>query len=305
MYPDIGELLIEAGVMPDYQPDITRESIIKKIAAYEGLVVRSKTTVDNELLQAASKLKFIARAGAGLDLIDEGECALRGVQIFNAPEANRDAVGEQAVGMLLTLFNKINIGDRQIREGIWEREGNRGMEIIGKTVGIIGFGNMGQAFAQRLNGFKCEILAYDKYKTGFGSNLVKEVSLDELFEKADILSLHTPLTDETYGMVNLTFLNRFSKDITLVNTARGKVVVLHDLIDALNNGKVKSAALDVLENENIDRLTERELVDFNDLVKRENVLFTPHVAGWSFESYEKINKILAAKIKKYIESLAN
>ena len=305
MYPNIGELLIDAGVTPDYQPDINRESVIKKIGAYEGLVVRSKTIVDRELLLAASKLQFIARAGAGLDQIDEDECASRGIQIFNAPEANCSAVGEHAVGMLLTLFNKINIGDRQIRQGIWEREDNRGFEIQGKTIGIIGFGNMGQAFAERLSGFECQILAYDKHRVGFGSILVNEVSLDEVFEKTDILSLHTPLTPETYGMINLAFIEKFSNDITLINTSRGKIVVLRDLIEALNIGKVKSAALDVLENENIDQLSKDEQVYFNDLIKRENVLLSPHVAGWTFESYEKINVILAAKIKKYINSLTN
>lgn len=303
MYPNIEELLINAGVAPDYQPQLSREGLIKKIGNYEGLLVRSKTQIDLEVLKEASKLQFIARAGAGIDIIDEDECASRNVVIFNAAEANRDAVGEHAIGMLLTLINRINIGDQQVREGTWEREGNRGIEIQGKTVGIVGYGNMGQAFAQRLSGFDCKILAYDKYRTGFGSKLTQEVSLTELFEKTDILSLHTPLTSVTQGMINIDFLNRFSKQIILVNTARGKVLILSDLITALDSGKVKAAALDVLENERIDQLNEAEQSAFNNLIKRENVLFSPHVAGWSFESYEKINIVLASKIKAYVNSL--
>ncbi|MEQ9426301.1 MAG: NAD(P)-dependent oxidoreductase [Cyclobacteriaceae bacterium] len=303
MYPGIDILLKEIGITPDYLPDITRSEIIDIIAQYEGLIVRSKIQVDVELLQKAAKLKFIARAGAGIDNIDEVECKKRGITILNAPEANRDAVGEQTIGMLLTLFNRINLADQQVRRGIWEREGNRGYEIQGKTVGIIGFGNMGKAFAKRLQGFDCTITAYDKYRTGFGDELVKEVTLSELFERTDILSLHVPLTHETNRMIDLQFLEKFNKNIVLLNAARGKVVVLNDLIKALDSGKVTAAALDVLENEKIDKLNEAEQQDFSNLIKRDNVLFTPHIAGWSFESYEKINHVLVKKIAHFVGEL--
>jgi len=300
MFPNISELLEEAGLNPDYQPETTREDLISKIGSYEGLIVRSKTKIDQEVLQNANNLKFIARAGAGIDNIDEEACKKRNIVIFNAPEANRDAVGEHAVGMLLSIYSKINIADQEVRQAIWDREGNRGMEVQGKTVGIIGYGNMGSAFAKRLQGFGCRLIAYDKYKTGYEDGIVEEIDLDTLFEESDILSLHVPLTPDTKGMIDLQFLLKFRKKITLINTARGKVVVLRDLITALNTGKVNAAALDVLENEKIDRLSPEEQIDFNELSSKTNVLLTPHIAGWSYESYEKINEILVAKIADWI-----
>ena len=301
MFDNLNDLLSGIGIEPSYEPNITREELIGKIGNFQGLIVRSKTRIDREVLDPAKNLKFIARAGAGIDNIDEEVCAEKNITIFNAPEANRDTVGEQALGMLLSLYHNLNKGDLEVRKGIWEREGNRGIEIYGKTVGIIGFGNMGQAFARRLQGFNCKIIAYDKYKSVFGTSLVSEVDLETLFEESDILSLHVPLTSDTNRMVDGKFLNRFKKSITLINTARGKVVVLRDLIEAIHSGKVKAAALDVLENEKIDQLNEAERRDFSELIKLPNVLLTPHVAGWSFESYEKINDILVEKIGKFIQ----
>lgn len=301
MYPNITELLQDIGIDPVYKPDITREQIMEEIDDYEGLIVRSKTPIDSELLQCAKKLKFIARAGAGIDNIDQSFCKERGITVFNAPEANRDAVGEHAVGMLLSLFNKINTSDKEVRRGIWDREGNRGTEIQGKTVGIIGFGNMGTAFARRLRGFDCKVIAYDKYETGFGDEFVQEVNATVLYQQTDILSLHIPLTEETNRMVNINFLRKFRKGISLINTARGKIVVLRDLLKALDEGKVLNAALDVLENEKIKKLNPEEQSDFDQLIQRSNVLLTPHVGGWSFESYEKINGILVKKIADFLE----
>ncbi len=300
MHPNITKLLQEIGVDPVYKPDISRKEIIAEINVYQGLIVRSKTRIDQELLQNSNNLKFIARAGAGIDNIDRSTCEKKCIAIFNAPEANRDAVGEHAIGMLLSLFNKINSGDREVRKGIWDREGNRGMEIQGKTVGIIGYGNMGSAFAMRLKGFDCKIMAYDKYKTGYGDELVEEVDLITLSDQTDILSLHIPLTADTNRMIDLEFLRKFRKNITLINTARGKIVVLKDLLIALTEGKVIAAALDVLENENIKNFNPEDQAHFDELIKNPNVLLTPHVAGWSFESYEKINRILVQKISQFL-----
>lgn len=300
MYPNITDLLEEIGIDPVYKPHITREEIIAEIGSYEGLIVRSKTPIDSELLQHATNLKFIARAGAGVDNIDQGYCSEKGIKLFNAPEANRDAVGEHAVGMLLSLYNNINLGDQEVRKVIWDREGNRGTEVQGKTVGIIGFGNMGSAFARRLRGFDCKIIAYDKYESGYGNEFVEEVDAKTLYAQTDILSLHIPLTQETNRLVNINFLRKFKKNITLINTARGKIVVLRDLLKALDDGKVLNAALDVLENEKIKKLNPEEQRDFDDLIQKPNVLLTPHIGGWSFESYEKINGILVEKIGEFL-----
>lgn len=301
MFPNLVELLNEISVDADYQPDFTRSELIAGIKGYEGLIVRSKTKINREVLDQADSLKFIARAGAGIDNIDEDECARKGIIVLNAPEANRDAVGEHALGMLLSICHNIRQGDQQVRKGIWDREGNRGWEIYGKTIGIIGYGNMGSAFARRLAGFSCNIIAYDKYKTGFGTDQVKEVDLQTIFEESDVLSLHVPLREDTNRMVDFEFLNQFHRPIILINSARGKVVVLRDLLKAMNSSKVRAAALDVLENEKLDTLSDDETADFNDLISRDNVLLTPHVGGWSFESYEKINRILVRKIGDWLQ----
>ena len=303
MYPDIGQLLQSKGISYEYQPDISRDEIISVIHQYDGLIVRSKTRVDKEILDPAKNLKFIARAGAGIDNIDQAICVQKNIQIFNAPEANRDAVGEHGVGMLLALFNKLNTADLEVRKGLWLREQNRGTEIQGKTVGIIGYGNMGSAFAKRLRGFDCRVIAYDKFKKNYGDDIAEEVGLETLFAETDILSLHVPLTDETNRMVDKQFLASFKKPIILINMARGKVVVLRDLIAELEGGSIKGAALDVLENEKINELTKEQQSDFDHLIKMPNVLLTPHVAGWSFESYQKINKILVDKIAAFVHQL--
>ena len=280
-----------------YRPGIVRKEILTIIHQYEGLIVRSKTAIDQEIIDKAVKLKWVARAGAGLDKLDISLLENRGVKILNAPEGNRDALGEHALSILLTLLNKVHIADQEVRQGKWNREAMRGTELMGKTVGIIGYGNMGQAFARRLQGFGVEVLAYDKYRKSYGNQYAQEACLGELFEQTDILSLHVPLTDETYFMLDASFLHKFNKSIYLLNTARGKNISLKTLVTFLKSGKIIGAALDVLENEKIDQFTAEQQMYFDQLKQMKQVVLTPHVGGWTNESYKKINQVLISKIK--------
>ncbi|MCH7406713.1 2-hydroxyacid dehydrogenase [Belliella aquatica] len=297
MHPSILPLLEMEGFEVDYMPEITRDEILEVVASYTGLIIRSKTPMDKELLEKASNLKFIGRAGAGLDQIDLSYLEERNIKLFNAPEGNRDAVGEHAIGGLLALFNHINKADQEVRKGIWDREGNRGEELAGKTVGVFGFGNMGQAFARKLLGFDVKLLAYDKYKKGFGSAFVKECSFEKIQQEADILSIHVPLTVETRNYFTLDLLKNFSKPIYLINTARGEVISFETLNLALDQGVLRGAVLDVLENEKSKNFSATQKEEFEKLAARPNVLFSPHIAGWTFQSYEKINQVLVEKIK--------
>jgi D-3-phosphoglycerate dehydrogenase / 2-oxoglutarate reductase len=294
------EKLTQAGLICDYLPEINPNKIIDIIQNYDGLIIRSKIKIDLRILDVANKLKFIGRVGAGLENIDVEYAEQKGIKCFNSPEGNRDAVGEQALGMLLTLFNNIIRADYEVRNGKWIREGNRGLEIKGKTVGIIGCGNMGGAFAQRLKGFEANVIAFDKYKFDYSNEFVTEKSLEELFEHTDILSLHVPLTDETKFMVNDDFITRFKKDIYIINTARGKVVKTEDLVKNMKTGKVLGAVLDVLEYEQTsfeDLHSDNDLPEaFQYLINNENVVLTPHIAGWTHESNIKLSEFLADKI---------
>jgi D-3-phosphoglycerate dehydrogenase len=303
MHPSIVTMLEGIGVVPDYKPSVTRAELLQVVKDYEGLIVRSKVKIDKEVLDAAPKLKVIARAGAGLDQIDLEEVERRKIKVVNAPEGNRDAVGEHAVGMLLAVMNKMQTADKEVRTGIWKREKNRGYEVGGLTIGIIGYGNMGKAFAKRIKGFGCRVIAYDKYLTGYGDQYAEEVTLEGIFEHADVLSLHIPLTEESRGMVDQKFVENFKKSFWLINTARGEIVVPSALIEALDSGKIKGAALDVLENEKFDTLTAAQKVNLDNLVKRENVLFTPHVAGWTYESLIKINEVLVEKLRESVAKI--
>lgn len=296
MHESILPMLRQIGFCPDYRPGIAKDEIIDIVEQFEGLFVRSKVYIGKDILDKAVNLKFIARAGAGMDMIDVEEANKRNIRLFNAPEGNRDALAEHAVAMLLTLLNNIHISDRQVRQSIWDREGNRGFELKGRTVAIIGYGYMGKAVAKRLKAFDCKILAYDKLKDVIDENAV-EATMDTIFNEADIVSFHIPLTSETYMLVDKNYLNKFRKNIWVVNTARGEVLKLRDLIELLESGKVRGAALDVLENEKIKTLTEEQKKDFDYLIKSEKVLLTPHVGGWTFESYEKISQTLVDKIK--------
>ncbi|HYG37080.1 MAG TPA: 2-hydroxyacid dehydrogenase [Cytophagales bacterium] len=301
MHPSIIPMLESIGVKPDYRPEITREEILNVIENYQGIIVRSKTPINKELFDKAKNLEFIGRAGAGLDQVDLETMQARNITIVNAPEGNRDALAEHMVGMILCLFNNINLGDKQVRNGIWDREGNRGVELKNKTVGIIGYGFMGQAFAKRLTSFECNIIAYDKYKSGFGSEQVKEVALEQIFEEADLLSMHVPLTPETHFMINEDFINRIKKPFYFLNSARGELAKLSVIKKAIETGKISGAVLDVLENEKLNKYTPEQQEAFEFLKSSEKVLFTPHVAGWTHESYVRINEVLTKKIKAYIE----
>lgn len=297
MHPSIFPLLEEAHWQYDYKPEITREEISSILPGYDGLIIRSKTFVDRALMGEQPRVKFIGRAGAGLDNLDLDYLKSKNIQVLHAGEGNRDAVGEYTVGLLLSLLRKIPKGNEEVRNMVWDREGNRGEEIAGKTVSIIGYGNMGRAFAQRLRGFGCKILVYDKYKQQFSDDLVYEVDMETVFRDTDILSVHIPLTSETRMMINEHYLGKFNKSVIFINTARGEIVSLSALENAMRAGKVRGAGLDVLENEKLNQLSEAQLQTLNYLKAQPNVIFTPHIAGWTFESHEKINVALINKIK--------
>lgn len=296
MHSSIVPLLEQQGFVVHHEPNITRAAIIERLGDYHGLIIRSKTSVDADLLQNANKLCFVARAGAGIDQLDIKVLDSKGIKILNAPEGNRDALGEHALGMLLSIANKIRHADAMIRQQVWDREGHRGFEVKGKTVALIGYGQMGSAFAEKLSGLGCEVIAYDKYKTDFTSKFVKEVSLAEIYKKAEILSFHVPLTEETRNLADENFFSKFKNNIVLLNTSRGEVLNIQGLLKMMDSGKVTMAGLDVLENEKIDRLNKDQRTNFERLIKSDNVLLTPHVGGWTYESYERINEVLADKI---------
>jgi D-3-phosphoglycerate dehydrogenase len=297
MHSSLFPMLKEIGWQPDYRPDITRNELRQLHLGYAGLIVRSKTTIDRDLLGDRPTLKFIGRAGAGVDNLDLEYLRQKNIAVLHAAEGNRDAVGEFTVGLLLSLLRNIPRADAEVKNGIWEREKNRGEELMEKTVSLVGYGNMGQAFAKRLSGFGCKVLAYDKYKNGFETDYCREVSMEDVYQETDILSLHIPLTEETRGMITQSYLQRFKKNIILINTARGEIIPLGDLVAALENGKVRGVALDVLENEKINKLTPEQQQSFNSLKTKSNVIFTPHIAGWTYESHFKINVALTEKIK--------
>lgn len=273
------------------------------IAQCQGIVVRSRFPMNREFLMQASNLEFIARSGAGMENIDLDYCEERNIQLFNAPEGNRNAVGEHALGMLLSLFNKLNRADMEVRKGVWNREGNRGVELEGKTVGIIGYGNNGSAFARLLRGFDCTVLAYDKYKSGFGNEAVEEVSLEELQQRAEVVSLHIPQTEETIELVDADFIKAMKNSFWLINLSRGKIVRTRDLLAGIALNKVKGACLDVLEFEksSFENMFEGGKKEMNETLRSllfsDKVILSPHVGGWTQESYFKLSKVLLDKIQ--------
>jgi len=282
----------------DYTSSKTEVEAI--ISEYDGIVIRSRFTIDKSFLDAASNLKFIGRVGAGLENIDCDYAKEKGVCLISAPEGNRNAVGEHALGMLLSLFNKLNKADDEVRRGKWRREDNRGLELDGKIVGLIGYGNMGKAFAKKLKGFDVEVLCYD-IKEEVADENCKQVTLKELKEKVDVLSLHTPQTPLSLNMVDREFINSFKKPFWLINTARGKSVVTKDLVEALKKGKILGAGLDVLEFEKAsfeNLFSSNNVPDvFQELISSDKVLLTPHVAGWTVESKTKLAQTIVDKIK--------
>lgn len=299
-HPLIIEQLTSAGFQNDEDYTSSKEEIESKINNYEGIVIRSRIDIDKAFLDAAKNLKFIARVGAGLESIDFAYAESKNITLIAAPEGNRNAVGEHALGMLLSMFNKLNQADKEVKQGLWNREPNRGIELDGKTVGIIGYGNMGKAFAKKLRGFEVEVVCYD-IKENVGDQNAKQVSMEELQQKVDVLSLHIPWTPETNKMVNAGFISKFKKPFWLLNTARGKCVVTSDLVKALKSGKILGAGLDVLEYEknSFESLfSENDLpLALQELIKMDNVLLSPHIAGWTVESKEKLAQVIVDKIK--------
>ncbi len=298
MHPSIIPQLESLGYSVDYQPDISRKHLATIIHKYQGLIVRSKTSIDGPLLETANRLQFVARAGAGVDNLDERLLMKRKIQIINAPEGNRDSLAEHVMGMLLSMLHRIKESDDAIRKGIWDREAFRGTELGSKTVGLIGCGNMGCALAQRLGSFGCQVLGYDKYLTKPISSHYQPVSLKSLFEQSDIVSLHVPLTDETRGFYNYSFFQQFSKPIYLINSARGEILPLNDLVNLLKEQKVIAACLDVYQLEPVTQISENQKDTYQYLLNSPRLLLTPHVAGWSTESYQRINQVLVQKLAR-------
>lgn len=298
VHPLLLEGLTAKGYHCDYFPKTTLAQVLEIIGDYQGIIINSKILVDRAFLDKATQLQFIGRLGSGLEIIDLDYAQTKGVQVHRAPDGNCDAVAEHAMGMLLAMAIKLTTGDQQVRQKNWQREEQRGWELMGKTVGILGFGYTGSAFAQRLQGFGVKILAYDKYKSNYANTIpyVTESSLEEIFEQADILSLHLPLTEETIGWVNTDFLNKFKKPIVLINTARGAIIPTPSLLAALDTQKVLGACLDVFENEKPKTYTDDEEKNYKNLFSRNNILCSPHVAGWTVESKERLAKILLNRI---------
>lgn len=295
LHPAFKTQAIAMGYEVDDEPKITREQTLAKIKDYVGIAVRTKFRIDAEIFAAATNLKFVARAGAGLDNIDDKIAFERNIQLINAPEGNCDAVGEHATGLLLSLMNNFRRADLEIRNGIWDREGNRGYELKGKKVGIIGYGFMGQSFAKKLAGFEVDVMAYDKYKTGFSDAFAREVSMEEIVKHSDVLSLHIPLTAETRQMVDDEYFFHFKKPIFFINSARGEIVNTQAVLNAIDAGKILGAGLDVLQTEKFPALAEQSW--YAELKQSEKVILTPHVGGWTFDSYSKISEVLAEKLK--------
>ncbi len=300
-HPLLLNQLQEVGFQNDEDYDSSKTEIEAKISKYHGIIIRSRFTIDKTFLDSAKNLKFIGRVGAGLENIDINYAKKLGIQLFNAPEGNQNAVAEHALGMILSLFNKLNQADQSVRQGKWLREEHRGIELDGKTVGIIGYGNMGKAFARKLRGFNVEVICYDIIDDIENSDAT-QVQIEELFKKTDVLSLHTPQTSETMNMVNKAFIQKFKKPFWLINTARGKSVLTKDLVDALHKGKILGAGLDVLEYEksSFEDLfnPKKDMPEaLQELLKMDNVILSPHVAGWTIESKEKLAQTIVNKIK--------
>lgn len=299
VHPILEERLKIMGFTCVHDYNSNREEIMKRLSHFEGLVIRSRIKVDEGFLNAGSHLKFIARSGAGLENIDLTAAEKRGIHLFSAPEGNRQAVGEHSLGMILSLFNRLSLADQEIRLGQWKREANRGLELSGKTIGIIGYGNMGKAFAKCLSGFDCEVLAHS-LESNISDDCAKESSLENIQNKADIISFHTPYDESTHHYLDESFVQKMKKPFYVINTARGKVVKTKALVEGLKSQKILGACLDVLEYEksSFENLFESEMPeDFNELIHSPKVLLSPHVAGWTHESYEKLSSVLADKIE--------
>lgn len=303
-HPILAERLNALGLVCEADVTSQKAAIEEKLPGYQGIVMRSRITLDEHFIDCGTNLRFIAREGVGLEHIPVEYAESKGIRILNSPEGSKDTVGEHALGMLLMLMNNLGRADQQVRNGEWVREANRGTELMGKTVGIIGYGNMGTSFARRLSGFGVRCLAFDKFKENYGDDFAKQATLQQLFEEADVVSLHIPCSVENHHFVNEAFLKNFQKDIFLVNTARGLVLNTADLVAHLKSGHVRGAALDVLEYEeqSFDRFQLDNLPEpFTYLCQAPNVVLAPHIAGWSFESKKKHGTVLAEKIEGFLK----
>ena len=304
-HPLLWSQLEQAGFQNEADFTSTKEAIESKIHNYHGIVIRSRFKINKSFLDKATNIQFIARVGAGLESIDCEYATAKGIHLIAAPEGNKNAVGEHALGMLLSLMNKLNRADKLVRDGHWIREGNRGFELEGKTIGLIGYGNMGKSFAKKLSGFDVSVLCYDILEN-VGDENAQQVTLHELQKESDVLSLHIPWTPLTDKMINTHFINSFAKPFWFINTSRGKNVITHDLVDALKSGKILGAGLDVLEYEKLSFenlfVDDHKPVAFEYLLQAENVLLTPHIAGWTYESHEKLAQVIVDKIILKYES---
>ena len=301
VHPALMDQLITAGFSCDFPTDWSLEDYLLNLPHYQGVVIRSKFKFDKAVIDKARQLAFIARFGAGMENIDVDYAESKGIKCLHAPEGNKDAVGEHALGMLLALMNNLCRADQEVRNGIWRREPNRGVELSGKVVGIIGFGNMGTAFAQKISGFGCEELVYDKYKKGFGQQFsgIKDVEMEALFDNAEVVSLHLPLTAETKALVDEIWIEKFRNSFYLINTARGPIVKTDALVKGLKSGKVIGACLDVSEFESTSFEhfnAPGDAAAYQYLLSSDRVILSPHIAGWTHESNFKMANALAQKI---------
>lgn len=296
LHPLLIENFEQAGFVCHYFTHYTNKEVLENIEQYTGIIINSKINVNKELLDKAVKLEFVGRLGSGMEIIDRAYADQKGVKYYNSPEGNRDAVAEHAIGMLLCLFNNLNRADFEVRNRIWEREKNRGVELMGKAVALIGYGHTGKAMAKKLSGFDVKVLAYDKYLKNFSDKYAEEATLQQIFEEADVVSFHLPLTDETYNLVTDDYLQNFKKDIFLINTSRGKIIPTKAILNGLENGKIRGACLDVFENENPKNYSAEENILFTQLFNHKKVILSPHIAGWTFESKVKLAQILVDRI---------
>ena len=298
VHPYLMETFQKKGDEVLYLPEIKYEELLQKIPTAKGLIVTTRLKIDKQILEAAKNLKWIGRLGSGMELIDTEYAASKNIVCISTPEGNRNAVAEHAMGMLLTMMNKIIISAAQVKEGKWIRDKNRATEISGKTIGIIGYGNTGEMFAKKLSSFDVTMLAYDKYKKDFGGKLIREAEMEQICKYADVISFHVPLSDETKGMADESFFAQLKNKPFIINTSRGNVIETAALIKALQENKISGVALDVLENEKLETLTTLQKKHLDILLADDRVLITPHIAGYSHEAFYKMSEVIISKLRK-------